>query len=187
MHYDIEHAFSRPNGTPDKLQPILDAAKALANAIQEHAPFSADRDSAIEHVRQAAMLAEAAITLNGLLDTGEVLIADLNRLVLQPAYATDSLVYDIVMSVDLYTLFRKYAGKDHLEIEHRATQLKLGLQARLVDAGIPDMRLWASREVPPGHAVAVPDLKQDRGAFSFPEDALIPFPDITGLTPVKVR
>jgi len=52
-------------GQPEKYVAIRDAGKALALAIAQHAPPSADQTAAIRKVREAVMTANAAIACDG--------------------------------------------------------------------------------------------------------------------------
>lgn len=64
----LDHSFTYHAPTEDqvaRLQAVNDAAKALAEAILQNAPESADRTTAIRLVREARMWANASIVLEG--------------------------------------------------------------------------------------------------------------------------
>jgi hypothetical protein len=59
--------YHAPTGQPqvDAYQRIREAGKALATAIVESSPASADQTAAVRHVREAVMTANAAIACGG--------------------------------------------------------------------------------------------------------------------------
>ena len=66
--FDPEYVFSHHKQSPEKIaqyDAIHDAAKHFAEAILEHAPQSSDRNAALRLLREASMMACAAIALDG--------------------------------------------------------------------------------------------------------------------------
>lgn len=65
---DLDNIFSYhapQEGDAEKYRAIRDAGKALAVAIVNNTPPSADQSAAIRKVREAVMTANAAIALKG--------------------------------------------------------------------------------------------------------------------------
>jgi hypothetical protein len=68
LEFDPEYVFSHHNPTPEKLadyEAIHAGAKRFAEVILAHTPASGDRNSALRLLREAAMMANAAIALDG--------------------------------------------------------------------------------------------------------------------------
>lgn len=66
--FDPEYVFSHHTPTPDKLahyDAIHAGAKRFAEVILDHTPPSGDQTAALRLLREAAMMANAAIALNG--------------------------------------------------------------------------------------------------------------------------
>jgi tryptophanyl-tRNA synthetase len=66
--FDPEYVFTHHSATPEKLRQyaiVHDAAKQFARVLLESVPASEDRDSALRLLREAAMMACAAISLDG--------------------------------------------------------------------------------------------------------------------------
>lgn len=66
--FDPEYVFSHHAATPDKLanyEAIHQGAKQFAQVILKRVPDSADRDQVLQLLREASMLACAAISLDG--------------------------------------------------------------------------------------------------------------------------
>jgi len=66
--FDPEYVFSHHNPTPDKLahyDAIHAGAKRFAEIILTHTPPSADQTAALRLLREAAMMANAAVALDG--------------------------------------------------------------------------------------------------------------------------
>lgn len=66
--FDPEYVFSHHSATPEKLasyEAIHTAAKQFAQVILKSVPDSADRDSVLHLLREASMLACAAVSLDG--------------------------------------------------------------------------------------------------------------------------
>jgi hypothetical protein len=66
--FDPEYVFSHHAPTPEKVvhyDAIHAAAKQFAEVILSHAPPSEDRAAALRLLREAAMIAKAAIALDG--------------------------------------------------------------------------------------------------------------------------
>lgn len=68
MHAQVEHWFTYHTPSPEQvacMAEIHTQAKALAKAIVSLCPPSADRTTAIRHLRDAVMTANASIVLGG--------------------------------------------------------------------------------------------------------------------------
>lgn len=68
MEFDLDHIFAfhpQREGDPAKYKAIRSAAKAFAKAIIENTPPSADQSDALRKVREAVMVANAAVALDG--------------------------------------------------------------------------------------------------------------------------
>jgi hypothetical protein len=66
--FDPDYVFSHHSATPEKLAhytAIHDSAKQFARAILERVPACADRSAALRLLREASMMACAAISLDG--------------------------------------------------------------------------------------------------------------------------
>jgi hypothetical protein len=66
--FDPEYVFSHHSATPEKLKKydaIHAAAKRFAEVLLEHTPVSSDRNAALRLLREATMMACAAISLDG--------------------------------------------------------------------------------------------------------------------------
>jgi hypothetical protein len=66
--FDPEYVFTHHHATPEKLKRyelIHDAAKQFARVILENVAQSADRTAALALLRESAMMACAAISLDG--------------------------------------------------------------------------------------------------------------------------
>jgi hypothetical protein len=66
--FDPEYVFSHHTATPEKLaryDAIHAAAKRFAQALLEQVPASSDRSAALRLVREASMMACAAVALDG--------------------------------------------------------------------------------------------------------------------------
>lgn len=69
--FDPDYVFSHHSATPEKLKQyeiIHESAKQFARVILENVPASSDRIAAIQLLREASMLACAAISLDGRLN-----------------------------------------------------------------------------------------------------------------------
>ena len=67
-NFDPEYVFSHHAATPDKLahyEAIHDGAKHFARVILEHVPQCSDRLAVLRLLREASMLACAAVALEG--------------------------------------------------------------------------------------------------------------------------
>jgi hypothetical protein len=68
LEFDPEYVFSHHEATPEKLahyDAIHTAAKRFAEALLAHTPPSDDQRSALRLVREATMMACAAVALEG--------------------------------------------------------------------------------------------------------------------------
>lgn len=66
--FDLHNIFTYHEPTPKQLkqyQRVREAAKQFAKVVIENSPPSADQTVAIRKIREAAMIANAAITLDG--------------------------------------------------------------------------------------------------------------------------
>lgn len=66
--FDLDNIFTYHAATPEQVsqyQFIRDAAKHFASVVIENSPKCADQTVAIRHIREAAMIANAAIALDG--------------------------------------------------------------------------------------------------------------------------
>lgn len=66
--FDPEYVFSHHDQTPEKIvhyDAIHAGAKQFAEVILAHTPTSSDRSAALRLLREAAMMANAAIALDG--------------------------------------------------------------------------------------------------------------------------
>ena len=66
--FDPEYVFSHHHATPEKLKQydaIHEAAKRFAEVLIENTPASSDRNNALRLLREATMMACAAIALDG--------------------------------------------------------------------------------------------------------------------------
>ena len=66
--FDPNYVFSHHTATPEKLahyDAIHDAAKHFAQTILDHAPACSDRAAALRLLREASMMACAAVSLDG--------------------------------------------------------------------------------------------------------------------------
>ena len=66
--FDPEYVFSHHHATPEKLahyEAIHDAAKHFAECLLEHVPDCSDRNAALRLLREASMIACAAVSLDG--------------------------------------------------------------------------------------------------------------------------
>jgi len=66
--FDPEYVFSHHTATPEKLSrfdAIHTAAKHFAETLLEQVPASSDRSEALRLVREASMMACAAVSLDG--------------------------------------------------------------------------------------------------------------------------
>jgi len=66
--FDPEYVFSHHSATPEKLahyDAIHDGAKHFAEVLLAHVPLSSDRSAALRLLRETAMIACAAVALDG--------------------------------------------------------------------------------------------------------------------------
>ena len=66
--FDPEYVFSHHHATPEKLKTyelIHESAKQFAKVIMERVPDSSDRTTALRLLREASMMACAAVSLDG--------------------------------------------------------------------------------------------------------------------------
>ena len=66
--FDPEYVFSHHHATPEKLkqyEAIHEAAKAFATVVLQNVPPCSDRNATLQLLREAAMTACAAISLEG--------------------------------------------------------------------------------------------------------------------------
>jgi hypothetical protein len=66
--FDPEYVFSHHDATPEKLahyEAIHIGAKRFAEVILAHTPASSDRSAALRLLRESAMMACAAVALDG--------------------------------------------------------------------------------------------------------------------------
>ena len=66
--FDPEYVFSHHHATPEKLKQydaIHTAAKRFAEVLLENTPACSDRNAALRLLREATMMACAAISLDG--------------------------------------------------------------------------------------------------------------------------
>lgn len=66
--FDPEYVFSHHHATPEKLKQydaIHTAAKRFAEVLLENTPVCSDRNAALRLLREATMMACAAISLEG--------------------------------------------------------------------------------------------------------------------------
>lgn len=65
---DTVFSYHRPkDGQPERYERIREAAREFVKVLLADAPASADRTTAIRHVRDAVMTANAAVALDGLI------------------------------------------------------------------------------------------------------------------------
>jgi hypothetical protein len=67
-YFDPEYVFSHHHATPKKLadyEAIHTGAKVFAQVLLDHVPECEDRHEVLRLLREAAMLACAAVTLDG--------------------------------------------------------------------------------------------------------------------------
>jgi len=67
-NFDPEYVFSHHHATPEKLADFAalhDGAKAFAKVILAHVPACSDRIEVLRLLREASMLACAAVSLEG--------------------------------------------------------------------------------------------------------------------------
>jgi hypothetical protein len=70
--FDLDSIFSYHAPTPEKLkqyESIRSAAKEFATVMLANTPASADQTAALRHIREAVMTANAAVALDGKLNT----------------------------------------------------------------------------------------------------------------------
>ncbi|HKQ68185.1 MAG TPA: hypothetical protein VJT73_02540 [Polyangiaceae bacterium] len=66
--FDPEYVFNHHHATPEKLKQydaVHDSAKRFAEVILQNVPASSDRSAALRLLRESAMMACAAISLDG--------------------------------------------------------------------------------------------------------------------------
>jgi hypothetical protein len=66
--FDADYVFSHHSATPEKMkqyEKIHESAKQFARVILENVPASIDRASALQLLRESAMMACSAISLDG--------------------------------------------------------------------------------------------------------------------------
>jgi hypothetical protein len=66
--FDPEYVFSHHHATPEKLEHyerIHSAAKMFAQVLLDHVPQCSDRVAALRLIREASMMACAAVSLDG--------------------------------------------------------------------------------------------------------------------------
>jgi len=66
--FDPDYVFSHHSATPEKLahfEAIHEGARAFANLLLEHVPEGPDRTTALALLREASMMACAAVSLDG--------------------------------------------------------------------------------------------------------------------------
>jgi hypothetical protein len=66
--FDLDHIFTYHapgNEDIERYQKIRDSAKEFARTVIENCPSSADKTVAIRRIREAVMIANAAIALDG--------------------------------------------------------------------------------------------------------------------------
>lgn len=66
--FDPDYVFSHHQASPEKLahyEAIHSSAKAFAKVVLEHAPACTDRNAALRLLREASMMACAAVSLEG--------------------------------------------------------------------------------------------------------------------------
>ncbi|HEY1960104.1 MAG TPA: hypothetical protein VGH28_31060 [Polyangiaceae bacterium] len=67
-NFDPDYVFSHHHATPQKLadyEALHEAARSFARVVLEHVPECDDRLAVLQLLREAAMLACAAVTLEG--------------------------------------------------------------------------------------------------------------------------
>jgi hypothetical protein len=68
IEFDPEYVFSHHRATPEKLESyaaIHKAAQHFAETLLKHVPACEDRTVALQYLREASMMACAAISLDG--------------------------------------------------------------------------------------------------------------------------
>jgi hypothetical protein len=66
--FDPEYVFTHHSATPEKLRQyaiVHEAAKQFARILLDSVPASQDRDAALQLLRESAMMACSAISLDG--------------------------------------------------------------------------------------------------------------------------
>jgi len=66
--FDPEYVFSHHDATPEKIEHyerIHEAAKSFAQVLLDHVPACSDRVAALRLLREASMMACAAVSLDG--------------------------------------------------------------------------------------------------------------------------
>jgi hypothetical protein len=66
--FDPEYVFSHHHATPEKVEHyerIHEGAKAFAQILLDHVPDCSDRNAALRLLREASMMACAAVSLEG--------------------------------------------------------------------------------------------------------------------------
>jgi hypothetical protein len=66
--FDPEYVFSHHHATPEKIEHyerIHESAKAFAQVLLDHVPACSDRAAALRLLREASMMACAAVSLDG--------------------------------------------------------------------------------------------------------------------------
>lgn len=70
MTQDLDHIFKYHSPRPDQLpkyEEIRNSGKYFAQIIQRNTPPGPDQDSAIRKIREAVMIANASVALDGIL------------------------------------------------------------------------------------------------------------------------
>ena len=66
--FDLDNIFTYHSPTPEQLkkyQAIREAAKVFANIVLKNTPKCADQTTAIRNIREAVMIANASVALEG--------------------------------------------------------------------------------------------------------------------------
>ncbi len=159
---NIEQVFGPPSNLTDlqieRLRAIQEGFLALAKIIDQNTPHVPERENALEMLRNAKALADAAARQpRGILTMG--MVAKL----FAPIEARSARVLRLWLNAYDYADLRKY-GSEQLALEMDVGALRQGIQGMLWGAQI---RL--SRKIPEGHAVVIGDDEPEADVALVPE------------------
>lgn len=111
----LEHIFASSDSTwSHRKNSIRQAALHFAKTLAANSPVSQDQETAIQHIRQAVMFAEAAIDTDGMIRTWDLIKKNIIEKILRPIESHDTLVKCVYLNPKTFVfLSRSYPENWH--------------------------------------------------------------------------
>lgn len=146
--YQIERVFGSPEPLKDfqvkRLHQLQQGFYQLAKDIVEHTPSVPERDSALDLLEQAYIMAQ-----NAARRPRSVVTPDVVRHSFHEIEKTNDLVVRVWLNINDFVNLRKF-GRDVFDSETKAESLRKGFQGKLWNTEV-----WIKRSIPEGYAFLI--------------------------------